>query len=233
MAAEAERRLRTVLKAATALAEPTAVAQKRSAGAKDKETLGTVVGRRIAAFGAQTDGLDRFTSPGEARAVSACGPDTPEAEIKVLAAALALRCIEEVATILRSPSLPSSSTAPPLGSRDSKVLQMLSGIVAKWGVAAQVEQGILPPSLREKQQKDAKLSELSDDDEEGQLARTAERLFAIVAPTTGQGTDMLNPMRALVLPSVFVPLVAALLQLGYGQDSLPWARTSLQSLLET
>lgn len=219
-------RLRDVLQTASTLVEPPAAPKK--IGRTDKETLGTVLSRRLVDFLGRTEGDQRLVESAEVAEVHRAGED--ELVLKALTAKLALRCLTEISTLLRSPLLPSSSSAPPIGARDAKLLQTLAGIIARWGLAAQVQEGILPPSLREKQPEDgAKVIEVSSEGDP--LEATTRAVVTLISPGEGARVDLLNPLRSLLLPSLFVPLLAALVQLGFGEAKPSWSQEALDRLL--
>ena len=237
MTTDTEKRLRAVLHAASSLVE--APQTPKRIGHTDTETLSSILARRLAGFLARIEGEEDLLEPSEVASVRNAVDADNEVQSKALTAAMALRCISEVAALLRSPSLPSSSSAPPLGARDAKLLQTLAGIVARWGIAAQVQEGILPSSLRDKQAGDpdakAKVVELQGDDGLAgvrDLDTTTRELIDIVsAPTGVTRADLMNPLRSILLPSLLVPLIAALLQLGFGDFQRTWAREALERLL--
>ncbi|GAA5935058.1 hypothetical protein JCM10213_000633 [Rhodosporidiobolus nylandii] len=172
-----------------------------------------------------------------------------EGALQRATAAAALELLEQLAAVARLPPSEGSSTAgssarkeappPPMfGARDIKVLGMLAGVVGRWGVAADSEEGPPPsaggPGLAKG--KEAKITELEDGEEEeepavkrARLADTVRRILVFLSlhseeAATQPRQDGEKQFLDTVVPQLLAPLVAALVQLGR-EDA--WAREGM------
>ena len=138
------------------------------------------------------------------------------------------------------------SQIPVFGMRDIKVIQLLAALVARWGLAALVETGILPPEMRDKpasatsddtasrQGSSSRISLLDEDSD----AKKAEALADMTRPVV-QHLLLAEPehnapqargeVRTVVLPMLLLPALASLLQLAKDGDT--WADQSAVALL--
>ena len=128
-----------------------------------------------------------------------------------------------------------SAVAPIFGTRDIKLIQLLSSLTAKWGITSLLERGILPFEMHDKVEK---LSEIATDDEK--IARSALlrevvtktwRLLVFEdtnAPVTHRPGSRME-IQGIVVPHLLLPTVAGLLYIGRTQA---WAEQSCQTLLD-
>jgi hypothetical protein len=139
------------------------------------------------------------------------------------------------------------SQVPVFGMRDIKVIQLLAALVARWGLAALVETGILPPEMRDRPapapSDDVGVSQGSSSrisllDEDGDGAKEAETLadmtrevvqhLLLTDPEHGAPQPK-GEVRTVVLPMLLLPALASLLQLAKDGDT--WADQSAGALL--
>lgn len=143
-------------------------------------------------------------------------------------------------------SQPSTSTAklvhiPLFGSRDVKVIATLAGVVGRWGIAARIADGILPSSLKEGQRSVGKsasrFSEIVDtpvSNDEEELRIAVKQVLDLVLLPAGERRDSgRGQLAALVLPQLLLPLLGALVQIGFSTATEIWARESLDSLFKS
>lgn len=141
----------------------------------------------------------------------------------------------------------SSSQIPVFGMRDIKVIQLLAALVARWGLAALVEPGILPPEMRDRpasatredsgasQGSSSRLSQLDDDGDARQaealanMTRQVVQHLLLAEPEHGQARTR-GEVRTVVLPMLLLPALASLLQLAKDGDT--WAEGSAAPLLD-
>lgn len=171
--------------------------------------------------------------------------ESTQLDLFLLTADLALSFLSNYATLASSihphPSSSSStSSAPPppfFGARDNKAISTLSGILGRWGIAIRVRRGVLPSSILEKSRTSraseggkSKISEI-DEQEEDRLQKEDKMLEdglediirrtldVILLPKGVSKYSGAGQLAALVLPQLLLPLVGALIQLAYDNDS--------------
>ncbi|KAM0786858.1 hypothetical protein ACM66B_002284 [Microbotryomycetes sp. NB124-2] len=121
---------------------------------------------------------------------------------------------------------PSTSTAPPpppvFGIRDIKVIGMLAGIVARWGIGLALDETVLPPAFADstRAQPHSRIQEVTDEDEQQHkdtLSTTVSMLLSLVTRTDRQ-TDGQRQLGSIVAPQVTPLLLAGLCQLAYNNE---------------
>jgi len=230
-----------LLKIASALIDTSPAPKK--IGHLPVETLSTVLLRRLIRFDSLQKDHNIAFLPDAVQSIldhyaSNRPPVTTQQQLELATSKIAFCCLVRLSQLLRSPTLASSSSAaPPLGSRDVKLVQTLSGMVARWGLASLIEQGLLPRALGGKGM-EGKFVELVDEPRVEELEEMAKGLVEVLIPSGTKGNGLpaaetlLNPIRSLLLPSLYLPLVAGLLQLAYGDPSIPWAGEALKKMLD-
>lgn len=177
-----------------------------------------------------------------------------EEDLKRTTATYAASIISQTADLARHDSTtprPSTSTAtappPPLfGARDTKVLSMLSGVVGRWGIAARVQDDILPASIKDRTKrtpptstdKGSRFTEIVEEEEEGDdsgegLEEIVKVVLDVVLLPKGVHRDSgSGQLAALVLPQLLLPLFGSLVQLAYGGErGVEWVSEPLGRLL--
>ncbi|KAL8281142.1 hypothetical protein RQP46_006500 [Phenoliferia psychrophenolica] len=173
-----------------------------------------------------------------------------EDSLKLATADCAIALLSHAATAARLESLlplPSTSTAPPpstpsFGSRDTKVLGMLAGVVGRWGIASRVLTGVLPASVKDRKDgappaAQGRFAEVVEDEPDtAGLEEVVRNTLEVVLLEKGVHRDSpAGQLAAIVLPQLLLPLVGALVQLAHGphesDTATTWAKTSLARLL--
>lgn len=234
--------LKTILLAASSLLGLTESPAPLPTPTRPKDSLSTLLHRRLASFATLSDGF--FPTP-----LLAALPLTPtgehESALKRLTSDAALSCVVLVASHASGPhaSTPAStSTAPPpplFGSRDIKVIQMLGGVVGRWGLSARVAEGVLPSSMRDGGSKGArgtaKISEIVEEEEgagDGLEEMVREVLEIVLLSGEERRDEGRVQLAKLVLLQLLVPLVGALVQLSsqVSDEEGAWASEALRKL---
>lgn len=244
--------LKTVIQAASRLVGVTDTASPKP------KTLAAILSSRLDAFHSLSTSWPS-TAPNPSRTTLDA---LSEIGLKRLTAHHALSCLLLISDKLNnnqftftSTSQPHASTStsstipsPPLfGSRDLKVLSMLSGVIGRWGLAALVLEGVLPSSLRDgarKQKSDSstssgRFSEITQEDEEEErqesklLCEMTKSVMGVAVVdknnNAGMTTKERQQLASIVLPQLLIPLLGALLQLG-SFENLDWAKKGLGKL---
>lgn len=100
---------------------------------------------------------------------------------------------------------------PPLfGIRDIKSVQILASLVARWSLAALIDQGILPSEMQERVPA-LQVIEQDDDERAEELKSVAGACSAILLWKSPLG--MKGELQSALLPHLLLPTLAALLQL--------------------
>jgi hypothetical protein len=187
--------------------------------------------RRLSDFSARLGSLSLPDIDGALRddlAAYARGSEAIETTSKALTARSALILLAgiEAAISLELRQLPPTEEAPPiLGARDIKVTSQLGALVARWGLAASVQPGIVPPSLR-----DDGLKKAGTTPSPNAIVMAGDAMFPLETASKTVARMMLpkddpscsrfalDPLPPLLLPQVLTPLLAALIQLGWRQS---------------
>ena len=206
-------------------------------GSIRSSTLAAVLSQRLTSFIESTPPVD--TLPPDA------GAD--EAALKHMTAHYATLLLSHAAAAAKlaaqtpTPST-SSATAPPpprYGSRDSKVIGMLAGVVGRWGIAARVQDGVLPASVKERTKgapapASGRFTDITEDDYRSEgLEEVVRAVLGAVLLGKGVHRDSgAGQLAAIILPQLMLPLVGALVQLAYKDPQAgAWAQESLTRLL--
>ena len=149
-----------------------------------------------------------------------------------MALLLALQSAEEDEKA-KLPDGPANAEAPPapvFGSRDIKIIQTLSTLVARWGLAAPVQSGVLPAEMQDKPVKaQAKIAEIDEGMENlrsQHLESCTAHCATLLLPEKKGGQ-----LQAISLPLLLVPTLAALLQLSHEDHTDKLSEKRLHGLL--
>lgn len=194
-----------------------------------KDSLSSILLRRLQGFHDQLGLVQLPTDP-------------TERQLKLTTAQAASKALQLIASLVEERSEPAASTstaqnapqAPVFGVRDVKVLSMLSGIVARWGVGLKVDEGVLPSGLVDRPPPRSKITELVEEGEDtgDPLSETVQGLLHLtrISKDSSEGAKQLA---GIVAPQVLLPLIGGLVQLGYAPTQHAeggWAREALQQL---
>jgi hypothetical protein len=187
-----------------------------------------LVKRRLAVLSSRLDTLNLPAIDGTLRdelAAYVCRSEAIDSTSKSLSArsALVLLAGIEAAASVELRQLPPTGEAPPiLGARDVKVTSQLGALVARWGLIAGLEPGIVPLSLRDDGLKKAttmpSLNASGMSADAGFSLETAcKTMTTILLPKDDPSSSRytLDPLPSLLLPQFLTPLLAALIQLGW------------------
>lgn len=195
-----------------------------------KDSLAAVLARRLAATSDQLHLVHLPESP-------------TEFTLKLATAQAALTALQLIATSVTSPATPTASTsstlnAPPpptFGVKDAKIIGMLAGIVARWGISLQLAEGVLPRALVDKQVSKGKITELIEDEKGGSYEGLVEAVQGLLGITRvgKEAREGSRQLAQVVAPQVLLPLLGGLLQLGHQPEHAEtgeWARSALHRL---
>ncbi|KAK4052761.1 hypothetical protein OIV83_002048 [Microbotryomycetes sp. JL201] len=182
-------------------------------------SLGAVLARRLeAASKIQPAIVPRLASQ-----------DAPEHLCKVATAAAARQALEslvrrvssdQAAQHARTPTASTSKAPPPpplFSIKDTKVIGMLAGIVARWGVGLALDKAVLPPQFTPSPASHAKIQKVSCDDvdeEDSTLAEIVSFLLSLVS-RSGDRTDGHRQLAAIAAPQITPLLLAGMCQLAH------------------
>lgn len=149
-----------------------------------------------------------------------------EALVKLATAKLALVILlglqyEEDRQKLRQPApiANDAPVAPVFGSRDIELIQTLALLVARWGLATVVQDGILPPQMLDKPASRATRFEELDESLEavrdGALRIMADACADLLLPPPAAYR---RELQAIALPALLVPVLAAFLELASASE---------------
>jgi hypothetical protein len=164
-----------------------------------------------------------------------------DAELPTIKALTVHAAVFTLRLVRRALDLVAASTkddVPLLGSRDTHIVGMLVAILARWGLAACVEPGVLPDSMRDDllgvKPSQGKLEELPDV-KVLDLEQLTRDTITLGAPTDGPSTStaVQNPLPQLIASRTDLCVIAALLQLKHdGQRASEWAAKELTRMLQ-
>jgi hypothetical protein len=163
-----------------------------------------------------------------------------ERELQYLTATHALQCLR---ALPQRP--PGGGGVPQFGLKDIKILSTLASVISRWGVASRVVEGVLPVALGGRGKKGGgggggRISEVveGEEEEEGELEGVVRGLVGLLRGNgkggegKGKGREGgRGELEGIVLKEVLVPLMGALVQLGYAptrnKDEREWATEAL------
>lgn len=245
-------RLKDVITAASYLLGLTISPTPNQSTSTVKDSLSSILLRRLISFKQQ---INEWSTQPHLPSLSFT-TNSSELELKRITAESAIFCLLLISENISNSSSNSSNNQPyaststssipppPLfGSRDLKVLSMLSGVIGRWGLASKVVEGVLPQSLRDgapKRAETSKFTEIVGDEAERDLKaefdslnRLSKEIWSIVLISRGdssRGGDK-EQLAGIVLPQLLLPLIGALLQLGYEKEEGEiWAQEGLGKL---
>lgn len=144
------------------------------------------------------------------------------------------RALDAVAASTRS----EGDVPPLLGSKDMHVVGMLIAIIARWGLAACVEPGVLPDTMRDDllggEGRQEAIEELPDVPLL-ELDALVKEVIELGAPSEGPSTSTAvpNPLPELISTRTHICIVAALLQIKHnGKAGSEWASEQLSIILQ-
>ena len=233
-----------------------------------RKDLSTVLNTRLTNYhslAAEWQSRDWPSQPGPASAsASRLGEADASASLQTQTARAATRLLSLLIDRLNqspkppTPAAGSASTGPAsvglppvLGQRDHQVVSQLSGVIARWGIAALVRPEVLPPALAgpgapvpaPAPRPASRFSEVDDAAEAqnaaNEVANEAElgQVTRLLLETTLPGPDTTQGRKELagvVRAQVALPVVGALVQLGYGGTAeagvADWAKGALDAM---
>lgn len=212
---------------------------------RPKDSLASILQRRLVQF--QGHDWTAHTLPASLAVVIA-HPTPSEGDLKRATAESAAFLLTLINSLADEETLsqPSTSTAklvhiPLFGSRDVKVIATLAGVLGRWGISARIIDGILPSSLKEGQKPinktTSRFSEIVDipaSNDVEELKIVAKQVLNLVQLPAGERRDSgRGQLAALVLPQLLLPLLGALVQIGFSSTTEIWARESLDTLFRS
>lgn len=212
--------LSELLKAANVLSgqtKPDNVSTKRLASTKPN--LADILGQRLDSISrslSEWDLLDTSREPWHKLEEEALKRYTAQYSVTILSSFAQYEYIEAEKRIAALSAASTSraahqSAAPLFGMRDIKVIQTLSSLVARWGIASLLDQGILPSEMQERTSS-LKVIDLDESQRKQGLrdmARTAVEMLV------HGGQQQKGEIQSVVLPHLFLPTLGALLQLQH------------------
>lgn len=246
-------RLKDIISAASYLLGITAPTTSNQSTSTVKDSLSSILLRRLISFRQQ---INKWSSQPDLPFISSASSYS-EIEWKRITAESSLFCLILISQTISnstsnssnkqphaSTSTSSSIPPPPLfGSRNLKVLSMLSGVIGRWGLASKVVEGVLPQSLRDgapRRAETSKFTEIIGEEEErdlqvefdslNKLSREIWSIVLVSRSDNSRGGDK-EQLAGIVLPQLLLPLIGALLQLGYEKEEGEiWAQEGLGKL---